>query len=251
MRKLNKFGDNTCVNIKEELYDTDNKFEKYDADDIPEFKFNEHIMRSQDFDEPEAYRMVHHENATNFISGANSFIMSNEKQAELLGDTDQLANPFGELSKGNFESPTPKKMYQCKCGQSFALKEYLSTHLLRVHPREKLHKCRECGKSFSTKTALTVHRRSHTGEKPYKCTECEKCFSQSSQLSKHLRTHTSVKIYKCEECDKCFAQKWVLNRHLVVHSHSREERYKCVYDECGKGFSSRYYLRLHLQTHHH
>lgn len=247
MRKLNKFDDNTCVNIKEELYDIDNKFGKYDADDILEFKFGEHIMRSQDFDDPEPYSMVYHENATDSISSEKSLILYNKKQDESLGDMDQSANPFDELSKGSFESPTHEKTYQCKCGKSFILKAYLSTHLLRVHSREKLHKCLECAKSFSTKTALTVHRRSHTGEKPYKCTECEKCFSQSNHLSKHLRTHTGVKIYKCEECDKRFAQKWVLNRHLMVHS--REERYKCVYDECGKCFSSRYYLRLHLQTH--
>ncbi|NXP95256.1 ZN260 protein, partial [Passerina amoena] len=54
---------------------------------------------------------------------------------------------------------------------------------------ERPYGCADCGKSFTDRSTLSQHRRSHTGERPYGCGLCGKSFSRSSHHRRHQRTH--------------------------------------------------------------
>ena len=63
---------------------------------------------------------------------------------------------------------------------------------LRTHTGYKPFKCRDCNKTFATKSSINLHERVHNGEKPFKCEECDKSFSQSSYL---ITQATIISIY--------------------------------------------------------
>ncbi|XP_052598913.1 LOW QUALITY PROTEIN: zinc finger protein 58-like [Peromyscus californicus insignis] len=115
----------------------------------------------------------------------------------------------------------------------------------RIHKREKLYKCEECGKGLSSHKALSIHKRLHTGEKPYMCIECHKTFNTPESLFIHQKNHTDEKSYKCEECGKSFYYPSMLKQHQRIHS--GEKPYKC--EECGKSFYTSSVLKQHHRIH--
>ncbi|XP_078504821.1 uncharacterized protein LOC144763256 [Lissotriton helveticus] len=83
------------------------------------------------------------------------------------------------------------------------------------------YSCAECTKTFSAKTSVTRHRRTHTGERPFQCTECEKKFIQNGDLIRHQRSHSGERPYTCTECDKSFGQRGHLRNHQVIHNKNK------------------------------
>ena len=49
--------------------------------------------------------------------------------------------------------------------------------------------CEFCGKTFTARDKMIVHRRLHTGERPYICTTCGRGFCESGNLKKHMKVH--------------------------------------------------------------
>ncbi|XP_040178294.1 oocyte zinc finger protein XlCOF15-like [Rana temporaria] len=135
-----------------------------------------------------------------------------------------------------------------ECGKCFTSISALVVHQ-RSHIGEKLFPCIECRKCFSTKYSLLSHQRLHTGEKPHVCSACGKCYRKKSQLKRHHQYYKGEEQYSCSKCGKCFSQKCGLNEHLKCHT---DEKPYCCF-ECGKSFSwmsdvTRHHIISHMQN---
>ena len=53
------------------------------------------------------------------------------------------------------------------------------------------HQCMECGKIYSSNSALKTHLFIHTGERPFGCNQCEKMFRRKDGLDLHTRNRHS------------------------------------------------------------
>jgi len=166
--------------------------------------------------------------------------------------------------------------------QTSASQSSASPHDSTSQHKAKKHICpyTQCDKSFSQRTHLLIHIRSHSGEKPYVCgiPDCEQRFSQLGNLKTHERRHRGEKPFVCqfEGCDKRFSQRSNLRSHkLSVHglsdafnSSSNEStptsagdcraRFECRLDDCagsspdgsGKPFTQLGNLKAHQNKFH-
>lgn len=101
------------------------------------------------------------------------------------------------------------KMVACdECGMEFPDGRALVSH--RHSHRElggRTFPCRECGKTFGSRSSQQIHIRIHTGERPYGCRFCWKAFADGGTLRKHERIHTGEKPYGCAICPRAFNQR--------------------------------------------
>ncbi|KAM9632022.1 zinc finger protein 446 isoform 2-T2 [Trichechus inunguis] len=133
--------------------------------------------------------------------------------------------PQAPLAQGRATSPGPgpepgalrRKAYTCEqCGRGFDWKSVFVIHR-RGHaggqqvmgdagrpppnPRETLrhprrvpvgphsYPCEECGRSFSWKSQLVIHRKSHVAQRRHFCGDCGRGFDWKSQLVIHRKSH--------------------------------------------------------------
>lgn len=160
----------------------------------------------------------------------------------------------------------------------FTKLESLNKHTEHKHDgRNSVHSCRDCKRTFSTKTSLDRHmqRSIHTGILPYRCQKCKACFLQRRSLNSHMRhVHLEKQRYTCNECKSTFGRLESLKLHkLTIHDglrpyvcqicgssftqkgnfechtrkHSGERPYKCQF--CGKRFSQQQSLVIHTRRH--
>lgn len=148
-----------------------------------------------------------------------------------------------------------KDVAQFKCG--FCHKTYKSRQSLKEHFRvahssnRHLFVCVTCGKTFTAKSTLMMHIKSHNGEKQFACSHCPKTYTRAAYLRAHSVVHTGQerpKPFACEHnnCDRRFSTKHSLLVH-IAHTHSNERPHKC--DICLKGFPTVSGLKVHRESH--
>ncbi|XP_037725099.1 zinc finger and SCAN domain-containing protein 2-like [Drosophila subpulchrella] len=86
---------------------------------------------------------------------------------------------------------------------------------------ERPHKCPYCPKSFTNKSGLGPHLKTHNGERPFKCTHCARTFTRSTNLRRHLLTHSAERPFRCSLCSKSFQFKQYVRDHMRIHSDER------------------------------
>ena len=148
------------------------------------------------------------EHAQSNISPGESSMQYSQSQSKTFKDTPET-----------FHTKNLQKPHHCPfCIKSFSKRSQLTKHI-RTHTGETPHKCRYCGTGFANPSNLTRHIRTHTGEKPYQCPICKKAFGNSSNMKEHLKTHSKISLYKCKYCRKKFSL--FLNYRMHLKSHNK------------------------------
>ncbi|XP_063289739.1 gastrula zinc finger protein XlCGF66.1-like [Pelobates fuscus] len=135
-------------------------------------------------------------------------------------------------------------LYCPECGKSFTSKSALVRHL-KIHSGDTTLRCPDCRRCFRSNSDLLKHQRIHTVAKNCSCSVCGKCYTTNSHLVRHQRIHTGERPYFCSDCGKSFAHNSDFYRHQKTHS--AEKPYSC--SECGKCFAIKSYLVAHIKTH--
>lgn len=91
--------------------------------------------------------------------------------------------------QGHLNTHANNKPFRCdECDKEFSYKNTLQLHKQSAHSIRPFE-CEVCQKRFGRKSYLRIHLRTHTKEKPFAC-PCGRKFSKKWNLSVHKRTCT-------------------------------------------------------------
>ncbi|XP_028678414.1 zinc finger protein 585B-like [Erpetoichthys calabaricus] len=78
--------------------------------------------------------------------------------------------------------------------------------------------CKECDKTFASRTKLKTHQRFHKEKKAHPCQECDESFNKPEQLAVHQQRAHGGGRHTCQECGKSFTREANLKAHEKMHS---------------------------------
>jgi len=171
-----------------------------------------------------------------------------EKNRYACAQCERTFGYIGELTS-HMLTHAPTRSYGCsQCDKTFKLNSYLQTHIKSVHSNDRTALlCNICGKTFTTKGSLTVHRQLHTGERRYTCPNCDKKFTKLYDVKVHVRqVHTNERPYACGQCGRRFASRGNMKNHEQIHN--GKELYGCT--QCDEKFVFRNSLPKHFEQQH-
>nr|XP_027234210.1 zinc finger protein 737-like [Penaeus vannamei] len=153
--------------------------------------------------------------------------------------------------KGGKEASGDGKKNECLvCNTAFKSRVSLECHMRRAHPTEAAgpHACPVCGRSLSSRKALTDHLRCHRRE-GFACEFCGARLKTLDSLNVHINEiHTHVVRLQCRLCSQVFFSSGRLSYHMKRH-HTDRRSYTNLCHLCGKAYPYPSELRLHLRAH--
>ncbi|KAL8164702.1 UNVERIFIED_CONTAM: hypothetical protein K2H54_002844 [Gekko kuhli] len=172
--------------------------------------------------------------------------MADEEEGEGAGVFLRLPAQRKRRRKKQHSMGTEKRVTRASSAPAKMEAESLPRVTLKMNPP----KCPECGKSFLSNVAMTIHIRTHTGERPFRCHLCPKAFPSRGDLKRHIKTHLrrkeSPSASSAPKGKKCLAARIQLLRQLGVASGPGKPH---ICPQCGKSFNKRQDLRKHQGTH--
>jgi len=148
-----------------------------------------------------------------------------------------------------------KPVFQCElCPTTCGRKTDLRLHVQKLHTAQVPIACKMCGKTFSDRYTLKVHKKTHEGERCFKCDLCPYSSISQRHLESHMLIHTDQKPFECDQCDQTFRQRQLLKRHQNLYHNPnyvppepKEKTHECP--ECGKSFRHKGNLIRHMALH--
>ncbi|KMZ01005.1 LOW QUALITY PROTEIN: uncharacterized protein Dsimw501_GD12116 [Drosophila simulans] len=114
----------------------------------------------------------------------------------------------------------PSKALKCgECPKTFTDHSALFAHL-KTHTKNKPLKCPLLKVLCKSSGSKPAHSNAHR-KRPFKCSSSPRTFSRKSALQTHLRTHTGKRPLQCSHCPKSFARRLGFWEHMLLHVKER------------------------------
>ncbi|XP_045626450.1 uncharacterized protein [Procambarus clarkii] len=137
-----------------------------------------------------------------------------------------------------------------ECDMVFSTQRKFDLHFSHIHlgvaPWQGEHTCADCGKTFTQKISLKVHRMfKHGAPRRYQCTKCTYEGPTKEYLKRHMKVHTDERQFICPECGKGLKTAESYRNHLVIHTN--EGRFFC--EVCSKAYNHKGAYEDHQRSH--
>lgn len=112
---------------------------------------------------------------------------------------------------------------------SFNRKEFLTSHIKRVHNLSDARVCQICSKVIKTKADFKTHQLTHIDSKLPKlqCKLCDAQLKNDNSMRKHMKRHNDTE-HTCQICNRVYYNKLSLNEHMrYMHSGSEQACKMC------------------------
>merc|ERR1712179_334266 len=141
-----------------------------------------------------------------------------------------------------------------QCGKFFSTSTALDKHIKRDHTKQQEDRfvCEFCPKTMNSAANLASHMRCHSDEKDKVCNLCDAKFKWSTSLSSHLRSRHSTfgtdHILSCKFCPRTFSDPTNHKAHQYTHLSDAEKPHKCPH--CERGFIRQDMCQTHIKNNH-
>lgn len=156
---------------------------------------------------------------------------------------------------GEPEADDQSNFICAKCNKSFTKKSKLEEHFKSHSSKTRLHSCKICKRKFTTDVLLTQHEIVHSDlitlikeEERTRCIICSSIYHEQPALEDHMREHKvkmETEVIDCMYCGKSYNKLNNLIRHLKTHDENKTH----LCNICNKSFAMGQDLIDHLNRH--